>query len=128
MDEAEKRELSNSYINLREHFEMLFKERDKNLDLRFKSLSDALTLAAGNVKEKLEELNNLRREYTDDRTKDQQRYIIGDVYYPKVKTMDEWKEKVDKQLTTINTRTVTTASIMGIVFVIIQIAIAFWKR
>ncbi len=128
MDEAEKRELANSYVNFKEHFDMLFKERDKQLDLRFAALSDALTLAADNVKEKLSELNNLRREYTEDRTKDQEHYVKSDVYYPKIKEMDLWKEKVDRELTTINTRTVTIAAVMGVVFVIIQIAIAFWKR
>lgn len=133
MDDAEKRELSHSFVNIKDHFEMLFRERGRQIDLRFAALSDALILASGNVKEKLNELNNLRREYTDDRTKDQEHYVKSDVYYPKMKEIETWKAGVDKSITTTDTRyqgrlnIATLVSALSLLLAVVSMILMFIK-
>ena len=127
MDENDKKILATSYVNLKEHFEMIFSEREKQVELRFEALSDALKLAASGLQDRVEELNSLRREYTTDRTKDQENFVKSNVYYPKMKDVDDWISTVNKQLTIINTRSITWAAAVGVFFTIIMILLRFWK-
>jgi predicted RNase H-like nuclease (RuvC/YqgF family) len=58
-----------SVVSLREYFEALLAERTKTLEGRFTEYERALVLRERELDRRLEELNNLRREYTSDRGK-----------------------------------------------------------
>ena len=50
------------------------------------------------------ELNNLRKEYTSDREKDQKEYMRKDVYEKKIDGYDKWVEKTNGDITEMKTR------------------------
>jgi hypothetical protein len=54
-------------VPLREYIERIFDERQKALDVAFKSQEQALALASRNLELRLEKLNELRQEVTQDR-------------------------------------------------------------
>lgn len=156
MDDAEKRELANSYVNLKDHFDDLWRERSSNISLQFRGVSDSLAETAKVLEHRLEVLNHAHEQSVQDRlefaNKDEQerlqvafdkfkleivqQKLEGNVFYDFKKDWEiwkreeygKWKEKVDREQTTSNTRTVTIASVMGVIFIIIQIVIAFWRK
>ena len=56
-----------SFVNLREHLERIFEERDRQYDLRYKAQEDALAMARRDMERRLEGLNELRRAVETDR-------------------------------------------------------------
>lgn len=54
-------------VSLKEYVERIFDEREKALNLAFKSQQEALALATTSLNRELEHLNNLRQEYSGDR-------------------------------------------------------------
>ena len=54
-------------ISLRDYIERIFDEREKALDLAFRSQQEALALASRTLELRLEKLNELRQEVTQDR-------------------------------------------------------------
>jgi hypothetical protein len=54
-------------VSLREYIERIFDERQKALDLAFRSQQEALALASRTLELRLEKLNELRQEVTQDR-------------------------------------------------------------
>ena len=109
------RELSMGYVYLREYFEMMFREREKQLDFRFKAAHDALKTASAELERRLEGLNQLRSEVI----KDRELFIKKDIYDTKTAFYDDWCRSVDKSLTKIETRSITWTAAIGIFFIII---------
>ena len=55
------------HVTLREYIERVFDEKQKALELAFKAQQDALALASRTLELRLEKLNELRQEVTQDR-------------------------------------------------------------
>jgi len=63
-------------VPLREYIERIFDERQKALDIAFRASEQALALASRNLELRLEKLNELRQEVTQDRGE----YVKREVY------------------------------------------------
>jgi hypothetical protein len=55
-------------VSLREYIERILDEKQKALELAFKAQQDALALARHDLENRLETLNKLRQEVTEDRS------------------------------------------------------------
>jgi len=131
MNDADKKELKEGYVNLKEFFEELWKEREKFLDFRFRAAQatfaeskSVVEIAKNELKReherRFEELNNLRREYTQDREDDRSLFARNDVINPQIKELNDWRRSVDKKLAG------WSAAIIVIVL-IIEVVIKFWR-
>jgi hypothetical protein len=123
MTDDDKRELKEGYVNLREHLEMLIRERQSQMELRFKAQHEALVLKADELERRLEALNELRKSVERDRDE----FIKKETYNIKTSWYDEWCRGVDKRLTASETRAVTWTAAIALFFVIVQVALRFWK-
>ena len=108
MTEIDKKELAQGYVNLRDHFELLWLEREKLLDYKFKAAQHALTLASETLKDHLHQLNNAHQRAAEDR----EDFVKKDVYNEKTKAYDVWCSSVDKKIA------YWSAAIVVLVFVI----------
>jgi SMC interacting uncharacterized protein involved in chromosome segregation len=61
------RDENGNSVPLRQYVERILEEKQKALELAFKAQQEALAIAARNVDDKLEQLNRLRQEVTQDR-------------------------------------------------------------
>jgi hypothetical protein len=93
MDEDRKREASALYVNLKEHFDMLLTEREKQMNLRFEASATALAASKEELERRLEILNELRSAVERDRSQ----FVREDVYEEKTKGYDTWCRGVDKK-------------------------------
>jgi len=126
-------------ITLKEFIERIFAEREKQLQLHFRNSENALILSKLELDKRLNELNNLRAEYTKDRMDDNTTFLRQETYYDKMISLD--KEIKDLQLSkaslegkasqTSVTR-VTIISLAGLFIALIGIIIAignfFYKK
>lgn len=110
-----------THVTLREFIERIMDEREKHLQTRFNNLNSNLEIATKELDKKLLELNNLRKEYSEDRTSDQKQYLKQDVYYTKIETIDKWTNDADKKITAIETRHTTWVAAMGLFIIAIEI-------
>jgi lipopolysaccharide export LptBFGC system permease protein LptF len=104
MNNEEKKEISILYVNLKDHFDALWFERKEQLSLHFSMLRENLIKYEHTMDRRLEELNNLRREYTNDRTKDQSEYVKSGEYKGQIKEYDRWIADVNDKLTKLMTK------------------------
>jgi hypothetical protein len=72
-------------VTLREYIERIFDERQKALDVAFKANSEALALASRNLELRLEKLNELRQEVTQDRSN----FLTRDRYDSQHKALED---------------------------------------
>ena len=109
-----------SFVNLREHLERIFEERDRQYELRYKSQEDALLVARRDMERRLEGLNELRREVTEDRG----RFLSLEKYDAEMRgiadQLDELKEFQGRMLGLI----ATAAILAGIVGAAISAIVA----
>jgi diphthamide synthase subunit DPH2 len=94
-------------VTLREYIERIFDERQKALDIAFRASEQALALASRNLELRLEKLNELRQEVTQDRGE----YVKREVF-----------EARRSQLEKFQARTLAVAAVL-IVFLPILTAI-----
>ena len=113
MTDEDKRELRTGYITLRDHFERIFEERDKQM-----------VALMSNLDQRLEKLNELRA----DVTKDREQFVKQETYNIKTTFYDEWCRGVDKEITAMRTRSVTWTAALGVFFILIELAIYFFRR
>ena len=112
MTERAKEELRRGYIDLKDHFDALWEEREKRFALQ-----------NGTIDRRLEVLNKLRQELIADR----EQFVLRTVYDIKTKWYDEWCREVDEKLTTLNTRSITWTTAIGLFFTILMILLkVFW--
>jgi hypothetical protein len=123
---------------LKEFVERLFSEHDKRYEQRFNAQQSAnehalesarlaIRKSEESTEKRLELLNELRKEVTQDR----EFLVQKTTYEPAHRELEKWKEKTEVRLNTIETRSVTWTAALGIFFVILQIvigAIEFWLK
>ena len=100
MTADDKKELKEGYVHLKEYFEMLFEERQKQMLLRFDSTEKALTISSETLKRDLEHLNQLRSEVTEDRGL----LVRHGVFTEFKQDLERWKIQIGKEITKIETR------------------------
>ncbi len=119
------------HVSLRDFIERVFDEKEKALQLAFKSQQDALALASRTLEVRLEKLNELRSEVTTDRSN----YITRDKYdadrqafSERVATLDrenrQWRDRMDGALALLR-----ILSVGGGLALLIELGRAFgWVR
>jgi DNA repair exonuclease SbcCD ATPase subunit len=70
------RDAEGNHVSLRDYIDRIFEEKQKAVELGFKSQQDALSLASRTLEQRLEKLNELRQEVTSDRG----RYVTREKY------------------------------------------------
>lgn len=123
MTDDDKRELKHGYVTLKEHFEVVLNEREKRLLDKFDAERDALSVAKQELERRLGVLNELRQSVEKDRAQ----FVKQDVYDTKTQYYDEWCKTVDRSITTIQTRSVTWTAALGVIFIIVQILLKYWR-
>lgn len=130
MTSEDKKDYTNLYVSLREHFEIIEKEREKRYNVIIEEAQKALILAKNTNDFRLEELNNLRRSVENDRLL----LVRQETYEAKIKEYDFMFKGLNIQnatLTTaiarLETRSTVWMTAIGVFFMVVQIAIRFWK-
>jgi uncharacterized protein YydD (DUF2326 family) len=98
--------------------------RERAIVARLDAMDEALTLRTGELERRLEGLNQLRQEVTQDRKEFLQKetYDIKTAYY------DEWCRNVDARLTTLETRIATWVASLGVLFTVVQLILHYWSH
>lgn len=109
-------------VHLREYLERLLEERDRHTDARFLAADRAVELARSELARRLTELNQLREEVLSDRS----RFVTQSVYDAEMRSREEWRQMVTERLATIESRSITWITALGVVGVVINILIS-WK-
>ena len=68
MNDQDKKEVSNIYVDLKEHFEQLWKERKDNIELQFNGVAKTLEATAKVIAHRLEVLNHTHAQALEDRS------------------------------------------------------------
>lgn len=120
-------------VHLKEYLERLLDERDRHTGARFLAAERAVELARNEMDKNLElariemsrrlgDLNELRQEVTDDRS----RFVLQSVYNAEMSSREEWRQMVTERLATIESRSVTWITAIGVVGIAVNILIS-WK-
>jgi hypothetical protein len=96
----------------------------EKVGVRLTAMDAALVVRAQELERRLEDLNRLRYEVTQDRSM----FVRDDVYREKTVGYDIWCRQVDNRLTTIETRAITWTTAIGTVFMILQIVLHLWGK
>jgi len=123
-EEPIKKELIVGYVNLKEHFDALWDERKEQLNLHFTLLKEALVKNDTEIERRLIGLNELRAEYTNDRTHDRQMYVRQETFDARVEEI----KKIEKRLTVLETRIITWTAALALFFLLAQLILKLWWR
>jgi len=126
-------------ITLKEFIERIFAEREKQLQLHFRNSENALILSKLELDKRLNELNNLRAEYTKDRMDDNTTFLRQETYYDKMISLDKdikdlqlSKASLEGKASQTSVTRVTIISLAGLFIASIGIIIAisnfFYKK
>jgi len=126
-------------ITLKEFIERIFVEREKQLQLHFRNSENALVLSKLELDKRLNELNNLRTEYTKDRMNDNHSFLHQETYYDKMTSLDKdikdlqlSKASLEGKASQQSVTRVTIISLAGLFISLIGILIAisnfFYKK
>jgi hypothetical protein len=126
-------------ITLKEFIERIFAEREKQLQLHFRNSENALILSKLELDKRLNELNNLRAEYTKDRMDDNTAFLRQETYYDKMISLDKdikdlqlSKASLEGKASQTSVTRVTIISLAGLFIALIGIIIAisnfFYKK
>ena len=110
-----------TYIDLKEYFEVLWLERKQNIELQFKANSDRLDATAEVLEHRLEVLNHAHEKAVQDRVD----FVSAKEYKTKMKDLAVWREQVNKDITTLTTRSITWTVALGVIFIIVQIVLKY---
>ena len=94
------------------------------IELRFSALNKELKLYREEMQRRLEGLNELR----EDVVKDRSLLIRGDLYYPKVKGLDEKIDLLEKCVDQSEARTSVWLVVLGIALVLIPVVVRLWWK
>jgi len=100
MNGDDKRELITGYVNLRDHLEALWKEREMRLKDRFKSIGDILEATAKEMAHRLEVLNHAHEQSLEDRAD----FVRKPVYEDKIADYDRILKAVQDSVLKMETR------------------------
>ena len=126
-------------ITLKEFIERIFAEREKQLQLHFRNSENALILSKLELDKRLNELNNLRAEYTKDRMDDNTTFLRQGTYYDKMISLDKdikdlqlSKAALEGKASQTSVTRVTIISLAGLfialIGIIIEISNFFYKK
>ena len=126
-------------ITLKEFIERIFAERENQLQLHFRNSENALVLSKLELDKRLNELNNLRAEYTKDRMDDNTTFLRQETYYDKMISIDKdikdlqlSKAALEGKASQTSVNRVTIISLAGLFIALIGIIIAignfFYKK
>ena len=126
-------------ITLKEFIERIFAEREKQLQLHFRNSENALILSKLELDKRLNELNNLRAEYTKDRMDDNTTFLRQGTYYDKMISLDKdikdlqlSKASLEGKASQTSVTRVTIISLAGLfialIGIIIEISNFFYKK
>ena len=126
-------------ITLKEFIERIFAERENQLQLHFRNSENALVLSKLELDKRLNELNNLRAEYTKDRMDDNTTFLRQETYYDKMISIDKdikdlqlSKASLEGKASQQSVTRVTIISLAGLFIALIGIIIAignfFYKK
>ena len=126
-------------ITLKEFIERIFAERENQLQLHFRNSENALILSKLELDKRLNELNNLRAEYTKDRMDDNTTFLRQVTYYDKMISLDKdikdlqlSKAALEGKASQTSVNRVTIISLAGLFIALIGIIIAignfFYKK
>ena len=126
-------------ITLKEFIERIFAEREKQLQLHFRNSENALILSKLELDKRLNELNNLRAEYTKDRMDDNATFLRQVTYYDKMISLDKdikdlqlSKAALEGKASQTSVTRVTIISLAGLFIALIGMIIAignfFYKK
>ena len=115
-------------ISLKEFIERVLDEREKHTQTKFDNAQRALEVNKIELDKKLFELNNLRKEYTEDRLIDQRQYVKQESFDIKTDIYDKWISSADKKFAIIDTRSRTWNTAIVLFFIIIQIIFKFFIK
>ena len=90
-------------------------------DAKLKSVKQAVRVAKTENDRRLEELNNLRKEYSEDRGK----YVLLEIFNSQSNQFSKDFQIVTNRLTAIETRIITWTAALGFFFTLLQIGLAF---
>lgn len=129
MTDEDKRELSKCYVNLKEYFEALWKEREKRLEDRFKANTATLEATANVLAQRLEVLNHAHQQSIEDRTD----FLRSKEYKDFKIDLEKWQISVNNAITTFNTRydsritAATWTSVISLLVAFLAILLRFWR-
>jgi len=120
-------------LNDRDAMWMELRKSDRELVVqRFEATTTAVSVALKENERRLQELNNLRQEVTQDRSELLKREVFEITVREwtiwrdaLLKDISSWRSLTDQRLTTIETRSVTWTAALGIFFILVQI-VMFW--
>ena len=110
-------------VALKEYVERILAEQCLRNQIRADATDRALQIATRDLERRLGELNQLRSEVTSDRIQ----FVQRTIYEHHLNTTSEWREHVGKRLTVIETRSITWTAAISLFFLIVQVAMHFWK-
>ncbi len=116
-DREEKSICEHLAIPLRDHFDAKIQAVREYFEARLVAMDTAIVVAKTASDYRMTELNQMRREYTEDRGQ----YVLLIAYETTEKERTAWREQASARLTTIETRSVTWTSVLGIFFVLMQL-------
>lgn len=130
MEDEDKKKISNIYVSLKEHFEKLWIEREKNITLQFRSNTERLDATARVIEHRLEVLNHAHEQSVQDR----EEFLVAKEFKTFKGDLDKWQGFVNNAITTFNTRyefrinAATWISIISLIVGISSLVIIIIKR
>lgn len=112
-----------SDVTLKEHLEVLLREKVEQLEQRFNLTDHALNVARCELERRLAELNQLRSEVLVDRAS----FVRLDVYQPRHDQLDGQLMQIDRRLTSVETRSAVISAAIGLAVAIAAVVLHFWK-
>ena len=94
------------------------------LEERLDGMDRALKLRTENLEFRLHVLNEAKKRSDDERD----RFLQKETYNVKTAYYDEWCRGVDVRLATLETRIATWVSVMGTLFILVQLALNYWSH
>jgi len=111
-------------VALKEYVEALIAAQEREANLRISYMEKAVEVAKVDVARRLSELNQLRSEVTSDRSQ----FLQINLYEAHVKETNVWRESVSDRLTRIETRSMTWTAAIGLFFLVVNLALAYYYR
>ena len=109
------------FVHIKEYFEALWREREKNISLQFLSNNERLNATAIVIEHRLEVLNHAHEQSVRDRSD----FLLDGEFKTFKKDLNSWQGVVDNSITTLNTRydsRITAATWISFVALIVSLA------
>lgn len=116
--------MSSQGVSEREFLEAKIAALEKLLDTKTAATEKALELQAREYERRLDKLN-----HDHENTKQiQMTYLPREMFDATVTAWQSWRDGVNKQLTTIQTRSITWTAAIGVFFMVVTILLNYWSK